>query len=66
MPAKLIITDERPERRAAERPVFIFVNLFEKSALIELSGSFEVFTEIVFGNVHDADLHHRARLTLVD
>ena len=56
MPAVLVVADKRAERRTAKRPVLIFVNLFEKSTLIELSGSFEILAQIVFGNVHDSDL----------
>ena len=65
MLAEFVVADQRAERRAAERAVFILVDLLEQGTLVELRGPFQVLQQILLGYVEHSDLQLRAGFRLV-
>ena len=63
---KLVIADQRRERRTAEDAEFFFIHLLEQSALIELCGSLQVSQEFILLHVEDLDLETLASLALIE
>ena len=65
-PVELIVANQDTIRRAAEGPVFLFVDFFELRALIEFDRASQIFPNFVFGRVQKAQLQRRARFRPAD
>src|SRR6516162_9359339 len=65
MLAELVIADQRSERSAAEHPILLLVDLFEKRALVELWRLLNISQQLLLGDIQDPDLQADTRLAVV-
>jgi hypothetical protein len=63
--AELVIPQQGAEGRAAEDAVFLFVDLLEEGALIELGRPLQVAQQFLLGDVEHADLELVAGFALI-
>src|ERR1035441_3207487 len=64
--AELIVAHQRPERSAAEDAKFLFIDLLEEGALIELQRTLQIPEKVPLGDVQQLDLQHVAGFALQD
>ena len=64
--AEFVIAQQAAERLAAEDAEFLFVDLLEHLALIELGNALQIPQDFLLGGVEDFDLEVDARFAVLD
>jgi hypothetical protein len=65
MPAERVIADQHRVRIAAERAVFVFIDLLEEHAHVVIDGGLEILEQFLLGDVEQTQLQARARFGAV-